>query len=449
MCDTVVATAQATVDGVPLFGKNSDREPNEAHHLLHIPAADHVPGEPVQCTYIEIPQVEHTYAVLLAKPFWIWGAEMGANEHGLVIGNEAVFTKMPRAKEPGLIGMDLLRLALERSASAREAVTVITELIATHGLGGNCGFQRKLFYHNSFLLADPRGAWVLETAGRHWVAKEVQGVYTISNGLTIGREWDLASPDIVDHAVEKGWCKDPADFDFARCYADFLYTTLSDSRRRRARTMELLDPLQGDLTVSQIMQVLRDHGDIAQRSWRPDRGLIRTTVCMHAAFGPVRYSQTTGSMVSHLHPDHPTHFFTGTAAPCTGFFKPCWPDAPIDLGPAPTETYDAATLFWRHETLHRAILRNYATSIQVYRTDRDALEREFISGALERALRPAEERAAFSAAAFQQALEAEQRWLERLAYVAEERPCWLYSLAWRRRSRQAQMPEESQALTNI
>jgi secernin len=37
MCDTVIATAEVTADGVTIFGKNSDREPNEAHHLLFIP----------------------------------------------------------------------------------------------------------------------------------------------------------------------------------------------------------------------------------------------------------------------------------------------------------------------------------------------------------------------------------------------------------------------------
>lgn len=79
MCDTVVVLGNATKDGVTLFGKNSDREPNEAHHIVRIPAAHHKPGDRVKCTYIDIPQVERTYTVLLAKPFWIWGAEMGTN----------------------------------------------------------------------------------------------------------------------------------------------------------------------------------------------------------------------------------------------------------------------------------------------------------------------------------------------------------------------------------
>lgn len=72
-------------------------------------------GTKLKCTYIEIPQVKRTYEVLLAKPFWIWGCEMGVNEKGIVIGDEAIFTKIPYEKENGLIGMDLLRLALERS----------------------------------------------------------------------------------------------------------------------------------------------------------------------------------------------------------------------------------------------------------------------------------------------------------------------------------------------
>jgi secernin len=442
VCDTVVATAEATADGVTVFGKNSDREPNEAHHLLFVPAADHPPGNRVQCTYIEIPQVEHTYAVLLAKPFWLWGGEMGANEWGVVIGNEAVFSKVPVERKEALLGMDLIRLALERAATAREAVDVITNLLVEYGQGGNGGFRRKSFYYNSFLIADPRDAWVLETVSRHWVAKRVRGVCAISNGLTIGSEWDLASPDLVAYAVRKKWCKGRDDFHFARCYSDVIYTRFSCSSKRRERTTRWLTNRQGAITVADVADALRDHGETRRAPWRPDTRQADMTVCAHASFGPIRFSQTTGSMVSHLRPDCPTHFVTGTAAPCTSVFKPVWLDASLpDTGPTPTDTYDAATLFWRHEALHRATLRDYRTLIQLYQDELDVLEDEFIAGALERACDAVSERAAFAARCFADADAAETRWLERvLAAGVRRRPNRLYTAAWSRRSRQAEMP---------
>ena len=236
MCDTIVALGNSTADGKVLFAKNSDREPNEAHELVIIPRAKHEAGSTVKCTYIEIPQVDETYRVFLAKPFWIWGAEMGSNEFSVTIGNEAVFTRDPYGKKPGLIGMDFLRLALERSKTAHEALLLIIELLEKYGQSGNCGFAHKMYYHNSFLICDPGEAWVLETSGKEWAAEKVKDVRSISNAITIDDQWDMASQGLVAHALEKGWCKDPKQFSFSRCYSEPVYTLFSDAHKRHSCT---------------------------------------------------------------------------------------------------------------------------------------------------------------------------------------------------------------------
>jgi len=434
-----VALGNTTADGITLFGKNSDREPNEAQHLLRIPRTQHPEGSTVTCTYITIPQVRTTYEVLLSKPFWIWGAEMGANEHGVAIGNEAVFTRVPYEKKGGLLGMDLLRLALERARTAREALEVITTLLAEYGQGGNAGFRHKFYYHNSFLIADPHEAWVLETAGRQWAAERVQDVRAISNGLTIGNTWDLASDDLVSYAVDRGWCKGRDDFHFANCYSDTLYTRLSACHHRRQSTEQMLRARIGSLTVQDLMAALRNHGT---EPYDPAAGLTGAEVCMHAGAGPVRGNQTVGSMVSSLAPDVQTHFVTGTAAPCTSVFKPVWlgMDLSALFGPVPDGSYDEATLFWRHEALHRATLRDYTSLAPLYRAQRDALEQQFIPAALAYRHTAPGERAAFASRCFAEAAAAEQEWLEmvRSAPVSNS-PGLLYRRAWRARNRAAGM----------
>ena len=450
MCDTLVAVGNATADGSVILAKNSDRQPNEAHALAHVPRTSHAAGDTVKCTYIQVPQVPETYEVLLSKPFWIWGCEMGANECGVSIGNEAVFTKEPYDKEPGLIGMDMVRLALERSHTARKALDIIVELLETYGQGGNCGFRHKEYYHNAFIIADSVEAWVLETAGNYWAAERVRGVRTISNGLTIGTEWDLASPGLVEHAMDKGWCKSRDDFHFARCYSDRIYTNLDGCKARQRRSTELLEAQRGRITVETMMDALRDHGPKADDdpTWNPGKGLFMDTLCVHASMGPLRPSQTTGAMVAHLVPDLPTFWLTGTSAPCTGIFKPVHLGGAglPKLGPEPTGIYNPQSLWWTHERLHRTVIRDYASRLHLYREQREALEASFVIEAEEmrarlRSVSPAERPAhlkAFAVSCFDRAADATSRWTGAVSSApVKKRPSLIFSLAWDILNRQA------------
>ena len=75
--------------------------------------------------------------------------------------------------------MPCVRLGLERARTASEALTIITSLLEEHGQGGECFINEKrrgIVYDNSYIIADPNEAWVLETVGRHWAAEKVKGV---------------------------------------------------------------------------------------------------------------------------------------------------------------------------------------------------------------------------------------------------------------------------------
>ena len=429
MCDTLIATKLATSNHIAIFGKNSDRPPNEGQHMAYFPAAQHGKNNQVKCTYIEIPQVENTHAVLLSKPFWMWGAEMGVNEHGLVIGNEAVFSKIPANKKPALLGMDMLRAALERAVTPREAVQVIVDLLEQFGQGGNCTYGEELYYHNSFIIANASDAWVLETVDKQWAARQIKDVYSISNCLTIGNQFDLASPALVELAMQKGYTQSAGQFDYAKDYSDFIFTTFGKGRVRRGTTIGVLEEQKGSVSIESMMGTLRHHND---EHFDPQDSITNVDVCMHAGFGPIRGSQSTASMVVYLDNNTPIIFATGTSAPCTSIFKPMWMDtaSSLSLGSAPTHQADSS-LFWTHEKLHRATLLNYPERIKTYANDRDELEKKFTQGALRlhAARVSAKERADFTSQCFSEAAQAEAEWLKRVEKIPAKKAL-LHSMAW-------------------
>jgi dipeptidase len=283
---------------------------------------------------------------------------------------------------------------------------------------------------------------VLETVSKQWAARQIKQVYSISNCLTIGSQWDMASKDLVSLAVQKGWASSPQHFDYAKDYSDFIYTTFGRGRIRRAFTFGEMQEEQGKIAVTNMMNYLRSHTADANDSFGPQNGLATIDVCMHSGFGPIRSDQSTSSMVVHLDAKRPTIFVTGTSAPCTSIFKPIWMDIDLpDVGPDPVGTYDSESLFWSHERLHRATLQDYATRLAAYKTDRDALEAEFIEGALKRRGKSARERGKISAECFAKAAAAEAEWLKRVESIpARSNRAWLYNSAWNKYNKEAKMP---------
>ena len=437
MCDTLVALSSVTSDGNVLFAKNSDREPNEAQFVLRVPSMDYETGSHVKCTYITIPQVEHTHAIVLSKPFWIWGGEMGANEHGVVIGNEAVFTRVPQEKAPGLIGMDLLRLALERSSTAYDALLIITELIKKYGQAGNCGFEHKMVYHNSFLICDRKEAWVLETAGREWAAVKVKDIRSISNAITIGSEYDLASENLVQYAIDKKWCKSRDDFHFAKCYSDFLYTTFSDAHSRQLCTMENLHSGGKDIHLEDMMNYLRSHSRSEDEADKPEQGLAGASVCMHAGWGPIRVSQTTASMVVELSEDKAdTLWFTHTAAPCTSVFVPSWFGKSTITGVEPGAMYQADSDFWDHEVLHRSLLLDYRNRIGYIREEQKKLEMHHIALAAETSGKGEKECEQCSNSLLENVRKQRKNWIQQIQELPLTKSgLSIYQNTWKKRNR--------------
>lgn len=372
MCDTMVVLPAYSGDGSLLFAKNSDREPNEPHIIVKAPRREIRTGKKADCTYISVEQSGRegrlTNEALLFKPSWIWGAEMGVNEKGLVIGNEAVFTR-EKVEDRALLGMDILRLALEMCSGAKEAVGYIAGLTEKYDQGGKAGYTQNLKYHNSYIIADPGEAYVLETAGRHWVYEKVTDVRSISNALSIRSGYDDCSSRLVENAVSKSWCRGSKEFDFKKCYESRIHPFFTKGDERRRASEGYLKEKLGSLDVDAMKAVLRSHGS------RHDVGGFRTgsmeCVCMHAGGGLIT-SQTTGSLIVQLKDGRINIWATGSSLPCISVFKPIW-FTTVHY----TESCEKAEEFWKQtEEVHRRILDGSISDTGGYIGKRDLLEQE-------------------------------------------------------------------------
>ncbi len=373
MCDILIAGPEITKERIFIFAKNSDRDPNEAQ-ILELIKDSNFQDDKIKLTYttIEISKVnslknsKSTNSILLSRPWWMWGAEMGANDKGVVVGNTAVFTKKV-SKKPGILGMDMIRLALMFKSTAVEVAELITELVEKFDQGGNGSYEHKLFYDNSFIIADPNEAYLIETAGNSWVVKRVEKSYSISNKLTIERNWDRCSNDISNFK----------NFNFAKNLSDKLFTFFAHGFERCKFTSESLN--RDGIDLLYMIKILSSTG-IKNGKFihvSPEEGSMRD-ICMHYG-GLLRPSQTASSQISELHPDLQVHWVTGTSLPCLSIFKPVYLISGLpNLERDTKNRYSLKSYWWTVEKFHRKFQFVYKEFIDEYSQERDVIQMEII-----------------------------------------------------------------------
>jgi dipeptidase len=259
-CDSVVVLGRATADGLTLFGQYSDADPRRGHTPCRTVSRSFTPGEKVFTQYLELPQARQVYAVLGRRPSGVWGYESGVNEHQ--VGAACVRLRPAlRCNRPGLLGTDLVRLVLERSRNARQAVELLTDLVERYGQGAfpNCPADAE--HDNAFLIADGAEAYAVETAGTHWVYQEIREVRVVSSVRIVRQDWDRISHGLASLAFAEGWWpEDGSKLDFSGALGENPRDHEAALRRWGQATMLLLEQ-SGHIDAAFLRRILHQQAE--------------------------------------------------------------------------------------------------------------------------------------------------------------------------------------------
>ena len=256
-CTSITVGKMASFDGSVMTSHTDDSHRTRSWANV-IPAANHKVGDMVPMfkrvacdsfdmpTYAhrfigEIPQAEHTFQ-------YINTAYPCLNEKQLGIGESTFGGRDYLQSNNGLIDCQrLCQLMLERTTTAREAISLASVLLEKYGWidSGEC-----------LTIADPKEVWHLEIVGPGkgnlgaiWVAQRVPDnhVGVNANASTIKKidlsnsDYFMASENIFEMAIDSGWCNSKADFEFCYAYAPHSRQSVA-ARRREWRVFDLLAP---------------------------------------------------------------------------------------------------------------------------------------------------------------------------------------------------------------
>ena len=358
-CDTMVALPNSTRHGQTLFAKNSDRPEEECQPLVQRGRAQHAPDARTRCQFVELNEVPTTFRHVGSRPYWCWGYEHGFNEYQVVIGNEGLASKFPEFQEPKLVGMELVRLGLERGRSAREAVDVMVALITKHGQGLFRNGDGVRTYDNGYIVADPHEAYVIETAGHEWAVKRVESALGISNIHSIGTDWERLSPLAESRAKENGWHNGDGRFNFAEAYCDFPARASGRGLQRSARSCGVLNSHAGEVDVRTMTALLRDHSDGEDPEEHFCEDMTPSmSICVH--YHGERRGNTAASLVADLCADGSRLpvYWNSFYSPCLGVFLPMFIEGQVPkvLSVGTARPSDESP-WWLFRALERSVRR--------------------------------------------------------------------------------------------
>jgi len=359
-CDTFVALGNSTITKSTIFAKNSDRPKDECQTLIEVPRLNHETNSIVKCQFIEIPQSETTYRHFGSQPYWLWGYEHGFNEHQVVIGNEAVHSKFPDNISPGLLGMDLVRLGLERGNSASSAVNIITNLISKYGQGKFTKNHKSSNYDNSFIVADPNEAYIVEAANKEWVTKKIDSTIGISNIYSINTDWTNISSTAKQTSIENKWYIESQErLDFFKTFSNDEIKGVKEGRGefRRIRSCTYLNLFKGKLDLNIFLSLLKDHSNGENPSENIQLNYSNNrSICMH--YGENSISNTAASLIADLSQDknRTAIYWCSLYTPCIGIFIPifCEGNLPEKLS-LKSKEFSKETLWWKFHSINKKI----------------------------------------------------------------------------------------------
>ncbi len=427
-CTNFIVGKNASADGSVFCTYSADSYGLYAH-LRHYPAGTHVKGEVVKIydydtnvCHGEIPQAPVTYNVV-----------GNINEYQVSIGETTFGGREEMVDTTGIIDYgSLMYITLQRSKSAREAISVMTSLVEKYGYCSE---------GETFTICDPNEAWIMDMMGAPgskpgvvWVAIRIPDdaicAHANQSRITTFNQKDkenvLYSKNVIKYARQKGWFngKD-SEFSFNAAYAapDFLGRRVCEARvwsffRHFSNDMDRYLPYvegKGEyteamplwiipnrkLTLQDVQECMRDHfegtpfsldSDMGQGIWempyRPTPLYYKVDGKKYFNERPTSTQQTGFTYVAQLRSFLPrevggvlwfgnddSNMIAYTPIYCCSTRVPECYDAPG----ADAVTFSDKSAFWVCNWVSNMVYPRYSMLFPSLREVRDSLERRYFS----------------------------------------------------------------------